>query len=370
MTADAVTMVAPEAMTAWLDAIYRAAGCPAPEAAMIAEHLVESDLSGHPSHGIVRTPRYLSWIAEGKLRAESRLEVVTEGPAFALLDGCSSFGQVTGHAVVARAAAMAAEGGVAVIGLRRGGHLGRIGAWAERLADRGLVSISFVNVAGSRLVAPFGAAARGVSTNPVTIGVPHREADGTADHFILDFATSRIAEGKALVAVKRSGQVPPDAFVGPDGADSADPRALYGDSMDTAVPNPRGGPGALQAMGEHKGSGLALACELLAGALTGAGTNHDPDVPFGNGWLCIALDPTRVAPGDGFAAEVDAFIAFSRGLRPRDPDMPVLIPGDPERRRRARFADGLPIETSLLAALREAAAGLAVPVPGFAMAEG
>jgi uncharacterized oxidoreductase len=366
MTPDPVVTVPPAAMEGWLAAIYAAAGCPEPEARMIAEHLVEADLSGHPSHGIVRTPRYLDWIRSGTLRRTARLDVLSEGGGFALLDGCSSFGQVTGHAVIERAEAMVRDGGIAVIGLRRGGHLGRIGAWAERLADRGLVSVSFVNVAGSRLVAPFGAAQRGVSTAPVTVGVPHRTADGTADHFILDFATSRIAEGKALVAVKRGGALRGDAFVTPDGADSADPRTLYGDSMDGAVPNPRGGPGALQAMGDHKGSGLALACELLAGALTGNGTNRDPEPPFGNGWLLVALDPARFDTEGGFAGEVARFIAHIRALRPREATDPVMIPGDPERRRRARFAGGLPLETGLLAALRAAGEGLAVRTPTFA----
>jgi uncharacterized oxidoreductase len=353
------TTVAPAAMEAWLTAIYAAAGCPPNEAALIAEHLVEADLTGHPSHGIVRTPRYLQWIEIGQLRASARLDVLTEGPSFALLDGCSSFGQVTGHAVVARARAMAAEAGVALLAVRRGGHLGRIGAWAERLADAGLVSISFVNVAGSRLVAPFGARQRGVSTAPVAIGVPHVR-DGRAEHFILDFATSGIAEGKALVAVKRGGTLPATAFVGPDGQDTADPRVLYGDTMDTPVPNPRGGPGALQAMGDHKGSGLALACELLAGALTGNGTNRDPQPPFGNGMLTVAIDPTRLDVDGGFAAEVAAFIDHIRALAPRAADAPVMIPGDPERRRRERGAAGLVIEGPLMAALEEVSLSLGV----------
>jgi uncharacterized oxidoreductase len=354
--------VAPGAMEAWLRAMFVASGCPEGEAAMISGHLVEADCAGHQSHGIVRTPRYLSWAADGFLRRDGKLEVLAEGPCFALLDGCNSFGQVTGHAVVERAAAMAAQGGVAVVAVRRGGHLGRIGAWAERLADRGLISVSFTTVAGSRLVAPFGAAERSMGTNPVTIGIP--QASG--EHFLLDFATSVIAEGKALVAVKRGGKLRGDAFVTEDGRDSGEPVTLYGDSITTALPNPRAGPGALQAMGDHKGSGLSLACELLAGALTGAGTNRDPEPPFGNGLLCIALDPARFDIGGGFGAEVAAYIASVRALRPRQAGVPVMIPGDPERRRRERHASGLPIEDALMAALVEASRGVGVPLPGFA----
>ena len=183
----------PAVVTDWLTAIFTAAGCPADEARLIADHLVDSDLSGHPSHGIVRCRRYLDWVADGRVQPIARLTVLTRGPGLALLDGHYSFGQVLGHRFVDLAADMAGETGAAVVGLRDAGHLGRIGAWSELLAARGLVSILFVNVAGSRIVAPFGAAAACMSTAPVAVGLPHGPEGG--DPFILDFATSRVAEG-------------------------------------------------------------------------------------------------------------------------------------------------------------------------------
>ncbi len=354
-----------ESLCDWLEAIFTAAGCPAGEAALIAAHLVDADMSGHPSHGIVRTARYLEWIEQGKMQAVARVSVITRSDPLALLDGHFSFGQVLGHEVVGLATEMAGQNGLAVIGLRHAGHLGRIGAWAELLADRGLISIHFVTVAGSRIVAPFGAVRPCMSTAPVTIGVPHLDARGASDHFILDFATSRVAEGKVLVALKRGGTLPADAIVDGEGRDSADPRDLYGSTADAPVPNPRMGAGALQAMGEHKGSGLGLACELLAGALTGAGTNA-ADHPFCNGMLSIVLDPARFAGDGGIRAEVDAFIASIRAATPRDPARPVLIPGDPERsRRRICAAEGVPLEEGLIESLRAVSSRLGVgPPPG------
>src|SRR5690606_13482929 len=129
-----------------------------------------------------------------------------------------------------------------------------IGAWAEMAASAGLVSIHFLNVAGSVLVAPFGGIERRMSTNPVTIGVP--VAGGGPG--ILDFATSSVAEGKVLVAAKGGKALPEGSLIGPDGVPSSDPWLLYGDSDPAVTPDRRSGPGALRAMGEHKGSGLAL----------------------------------------------------------------------------------------------------------------
>ena len=352
----------PEILGDWTTRLFSAAGCPPEEAALIAEHLVDSNLSGHPSHGLVRVPRYVAWLRAGRVRARAKLSELVRTPAFALLDGHFSFGQVLGHRFVALAAAMAAESGVAVIGLRHSGHLGRVGAWSERLVARGLVSVLFVNVAGSRLVAPFGAKTAAMSTAPVAIGIPHDAGNG--DPFILDFATSRVAEGKVLVALSAGGTLPDDALIDAEGRDSADPRALYGDSAGSASPNPQTGLGALQPMGLHKGSGLALACELLAGALTGSGTNADSAQPFCNGLLGVVLDPARFGDTDIIRQDIESYIAFVRRAAPRDPRQPVLIPGDPERaRRRQAERDGLLLEARLCDALEAVSRSLDVPVP-------
>ena len=161
--------------------------------------------------------------------------------------------------------------------------------------------------------------------------------------FILDFATSRIAEGKALVALK-GGKAPPEgALIDARGRPTTDPRALYGDIGPDDVPNPRNGPGALLAMGDHKGSGLALACELLAGALTGSGTTG-PGGMTHNGMLSVYADPGVLDDGHGFQAAVAGYIEFVRAARPADPAAPVMVPGDPERKARTRRrAEGLPL---------------------------
>ena len=255
--------------------------------------------------------------------------------------------------------AKARAGGLALVALRRAGHIGRVGAYAEQACAEGLVSLHLVNVAGAEIVAPFGARGRATSTNPVTIGVPN----GGGDDFVLDFATSMVAEGKALVASRGGAPLPPDALVDGAGRTTGDPRALYGETLDADVPDPMAGPGALRAMGEHKGSGLALACELLAGALTGGGTNGPGERTFGNGMLSIFVDPARLDDGGGFAREVRAYVDHVRGLAPAEGHEAVLIPGDRERRMRAeRLRDGLPLPARVLGGILAVARELSVEV--------
>ncbi len=343
--------VAADRLTRMLTRIFAAAGAGAAEAGAIAGNLVEANLTGHDSHGVIRTQRYLFWESNGTLVFGKSVETVAEAPGFALLDGGHGFGQVIGPQAVSIGIAKARDNGFALIGLRRAGHLGRIGALAEMAIAAGLVSVHFVNVANSVLVAPFGGAARRMSTAPVCIGVPNADGD-----FVLDFATSHVAEGKVLVARNAGVPAPPGSLIGPDGAPTTDPDALYGPVRPGAVDDPRAGPGALAPMGLHKGSGLALACELLAGSLTGSGTATEGGTNRShNGMLSIYLDPGLMDDGHGWAASVGNYIAHVRASMPADPETPVMVPGDPERKRRAeRMAGGLPLAPevweSLLAA--------------------
>lgn len=349
--------IAAPAMAGFLTGLFAAAGASAEEAAGIAENLVDANLAGHDSHGIVRAPRYLGNVRDGVMRFGGRCETVIDGGAFLLLDGGFGMGQTVGREATDLGIARARREGVAVVGLRRAGHLGRIGAWAERASAAGLVSIHFVNVARSMLVAPFGGAERRFSTAPVCIGMP---CPG-GDDFLLDFATSTAAEGKILVAKAKGAPAPAGALIDGAGRPTEDPDALYGETPPGAVPNPRLGAGALTAMGGHKGSGLALACELLAGTLTGSGTAGPGEGPY-NGMLSILIDPERFDDGHGFAAAAADYIAFVRGTRPTDPFAPVLIPGDPERRaREERGRLGLPLPEATLAALAAAAREAGAP---------
>ena len=322
-----------------LAAILAKDGCAEAEARIVADHLVEASLRGHDSHGVIRLTRYHQWLQTGQLKANQALRHLSDSGTMLHLDGQSGMGQRLALEATDLGIERAREHGLCIIALRQAGHIGRLGAYAEQACAAGMVSIQFVNVGGSRLVAPFGSSQRAISTAPIAIGVPNP----AGEDFILDFATSMVAEGKALVAGRGGKPLPEDSLITAEGVRTTDPRALYGDSLDSAVPNPRTGPGALRTMGEHKGSGLALACELLAGALTGNGTNGPGDHPYGNGLLSIIVRPDRLDDGHGFGREVAEYLSFVNGARPEAGVDQVLIPGDPERARRAARLTGLPV---------------------------
>lgn len=363
---DTVTVPAPE-LQDLLTRLFTAAGCDAAEAARIAHHLLSANLAGHDSHGVIRAPRYVQWLAEGKVRAGQTLTVVVESATHAVVDGNKGFGQTIGPLAVDLGIAKARPAGLAVVALRNAGHIGRIGDWAERAAAAGLVSIHLVNVGLGEVVAPFGGVDRRFGTNPLCMGVP--QPDGPP--LLLDFATSIVAEGKVLVASNGGKPIPPDALISPDGAMSGNPEVLYGPLAGTHVRDPGLGAGALRAFGDHKGSGIAFMCEILAGCFTGSATAGP--VPGGqrggivNGMLSIYLDPGHFGAA-GFAQTAREYAEYVRASRPADPAKPVLVPGDAEHMiRTARTRDGVPLQANTWAAIRDACASLGVlPASGQA----
>ena len=337
--------------------IFRAEGCSAAESDRIALYLVRANLAGHDSHGVIRVPRYVEWKRAGDILADRTVEVVGENDAMAVLDGRYGFGQTVGPQAVEHGIRKAGRTGVAIVALRHSGHLGRIGEWAEMALEAGLASVHFVNVAGSLLVAPFGGVDRRISTAPFAVGFPVPGSEPV----VLDFATSAVAEGKVLVASRGGKPLPPGSLIEPDGTLSADPHTLYGAYAGAGPRDYRQGAGAIRAMGEHKGSGLALVCELLGGALTGSGCAGPPPKRFCNGMLSIYMAPDRFAPAEGLAAEARSYLDFVRSSRPAEPGGAVLLPGEPERRMRdKRLAEGIPLADEAWAAIAATARGAGI----------
>lgn len=334
--------------------IFVAAGCSRDEGARLGKSLVSANLAGHDSHGVVRVPRYLLWKEEGAFVADRTVEVVSETPVLAVLDGHYGFGQSVAPQAVAIGIAKCREMGLSAVALRNSGHVGRVGEWAEMAAEAGLVSMHFVNAPGSLLVAPFGGVDRRLSTAPYAIGIPRPGGDP----LILDFATSIVAEGKVLVASQGGKKIPGDALISPDGGTSGDPRVLYGDFEPRGDRDYRQGSGAIRAFGEHKGSGLAFMVEVLGGSLTGTGAPLEGR-RWANGMLSIYIDPKRIDPEGFFPEDVRRYTDYFKSSRPSTADGEVLVPGEPElRSRQKRLAEGIPLPDDtwalLVAAARQA----------------
>jgi hydroxycarboxylate dehydrogenase B len=352
-----VHLIAAAELEATIVAIFEAAGCAAEEAGLIARELVGANLAGHDSHGVVRVPMYVDWLGKGFVRAGQQADVVTDGGAFALLDGNRGFGQTIATQAVALGVERAKAAGTCIVALRNAGHIGRVGAYAETALQAGLISIHFVNVKGSPLVAPFGAVERRFSTAPFAIGLPIPQRP-----VVLDFATSLVAEGKVQVASYGGKPLPPDALIGPDARPTDDPHALYGEYGPTDIRSSAGGTGAIRAFGDHKGSGLALMCELLAGAFTGGGCSG-PVVGerrgIANGMLSIYLSPAHFGTQAEFERAANDYLDWVLAAHPIDPAAPVLAPGEPEARNRAaRLADGVPLPANTWGAIRRTAESL------------
>ncbi len=338
---------------------FAAAGCSAAEAGRIGHHLTSSNLSGHESHGVLRVPRYLHWLKEGKISRDQEISIVSENDVLAVVDGKFGFGQTVGPQAVRLGIAKVAKSGLSLIALRNSGHLGRIGDWAEMAAAEGVISIHFVNTSGlGLLVAPFGGTERRMSTNPVCIGIPSEDEPS----LVLDFATSIVAEGKVLNALGGGKPLPAGALIDGDGTLSTDPALIYGVSDSTQPLDVRSGSGAIRAMGEHKGSGLSFMCEILAGALTGSGCSTPGKEQLANGMLSIYIAPEFLTTVDGFAAELRQYVEFYRSARPAEAGGEVLCPGDAETRNRAqRRAEGVPLPGSTWQSLLDAARDAGMP---------
>lgn len=344
-----------KALEAFVADIFASAGCSREEGGRIGRYLVSANLSGHDSHGVVRVPRYAAQKKNGTVLPDVTVEVVVDTPVIAVVDGKYGFGQTVTPQAVRIGIEKCLKNGLSAVTLRNAGHVGRVGDWAEMAAEAGLVSIHFVNAAGSVLVAPFGGVERRFSTAPYCVGIPRPGLEP----LVLDFATSIVAEGKVLVASQGGKKVPDGALIGPDGRPSADPHLLYGDFTPTGPRDHSKGTGAIQAFGDHKGSGLAFMCEMLGGSLSGNGATDPKRGRFANGMLSIYVDPKVFDPEGFFPADIAKYVAFVKSSKPATAGGEVLVPGETEQRTRTkRLADGVPLPDDTWAAIVETARGV------------
>jgi uncharacterized oxidoreductase len=317
------------------------------EARRIATYLTTANLTGHDSHGVIRVPVYIRWKKMGSVVPDQKVDVIVDTPSLAVIDGKFGYGQTVTPQAVKIGIEKCKKAGLAAIALRNAGHIGRVGDWAEMAAASGLVSVHFVNAAGSLLVAPFGGVQKRLSTAPYCVGIPRQGQDP----IVLDFATSIVAEGKVLVASRGGKKLPKGALIDGDGTLSEDPAVLYGPHSAEGARDHTKGSGAIRAFGEHKGSGLAFICELLGGALTGNGATA-PDRRFANGMLAFYVDPRVVDPSHFFDGEISRYVDFIRATKPVAGVESVLIPGDPEAKMRAeRTKNGVPLPDETWAAI-------------------
>jgi len=330
--------VKPDRLHAFAVAICRADGSSDEEARLVADHLVLANLFGHDSHGVGMIPHYIQNTATGACVRNHHAKIARDNGAVIVIDGGAGYGQVVAKEAMDIGIDRARKHGVCVTGLINAHHIGRIGHWGEQCARAGMVSTHWVNVHGHKwLVAPFGGAEPRFTTNPYCTAVPRKGKEP----IVLDFATSQVAMGKVRVANNKKVRMEAGLLIDAAGQPTTDPGVMYNPPF-----------GAILPFGLHKGGGLAVICDLLAGALTG-GRTHSPrtikkdGTDIINNMLSIIIDPASMGGTQVFEDEVETFITWVKSAKPQPGVAEVLAPGEPERARRAdREKNGVPIDTT------------------------
>ena len=328
-------LIGPDKLHKIVRQIIEAGGSAPEEADIVTSHLVRANLTGHDSHGVGMVPAYIFILQMGLLKPNTPVRLVDDHGSILRFEGDRGYGQRVAREAMAQGIERAKQNGLALVSLANAHHIGRVGTYGEQALAEGLISLHFVNVVDhSPLVAPFRGADARFGTNPVCIAVPGGD---TAEPVLLDMATSKIALGKVRVMMNKGEDVPDDTLLDKHGEPTNDPKVMFDE--------PRG---ALLAIGEHKGYGLAFMCELLAGVMTGGGTiqpGNERHNSIINHMMAVIVDPAKLVDQTWMRKEIDAVVDYFLASPAQNQDEPVLKPGDPERLLEAeRRAGGIPID--------------------------
>jgi hydroxycarboxylate dehydrogenase B len=308
--------------------LFLAAGASESNAARVTKALVDSSLTGHDSHGVIRFVQYTRAIEAGQLVPAAQPEVIMETACTSLVDCKWTFGQVGAEICIKKAMSQAKETGIAISGLIHAHHIGRVGEYTEMAHEAGLIGIvlvgGFRSAGGANSgVAPFGGTRPVIGTNPISIGLPAN----TLPPVMMDFATSAVAGGKISLCRAKGAPLPEGCILDKDGKPTTNAEDFYNG-------------GILLPVGGHKGYGLAVAIELLTQALTGSDQATGNEALGGSyrrtGSTYIAIDPGVFRPAADYASAADATLRRIKDVPPAIGFEEVLIPGEPERRCRAR----------------------------------
>jgi LDH2 family malate/lactate/ureidoglycolate dehydrogenase len=335
--------VTTESLRRYGEEAFRRAGLPADGAAIVTDVQLEASLRGQPTHNMGGVPGYAQRAARGALNPTPDIRVERESAVHAQVDGDNGPGQWVSVVAMRRAMAKAQEGGVGLVTVRRSNHFGAAGHYAWLAAQEGLVGLCTTN--GGPCLAPWGGVTPTLGNNPLGVGIPA----GAYPPLLLDIAMSMAAMGKIGLAIAEGQPLPPGWILDKHGRPSTDPA----DFRESFLGAPMGG---------HKGYGLTMVMETLAGLLAGAGSpwehrddrrqrqDYEPDL----GHFFMALDPRLFLPYEAFTARVEAMIAAAKASERMDGVAEILVPGEMELRARERnLREGVPLLPSTYRVLQE-----------------
>ena len=343
-------VVSPEDLRALGYEIFENAGLPSDQAMIVADHLVDANLTGHDSHGIIRMPGYARSINSGDIKPAGNHKVVRESPASLTIDANGGIGIVVANQAMQMAVDRAREFTLGAVAVHRSSHIGRLGDFPPRAAEQDCIGELLLN-GGGRFTAPFGGTARRLPPNPISISVPTLNGPP----MMLDVTTSMVAGGKIDVYLARNESLPQGWLIDGEGNEVTDPQAFRDGK---AAMRPLGGPVG------HKGYGLGMMIDAIAGGLSWAGCSAEKPTRGGSGYLALAIRIDRFIDLDEFKKEIQILIDWVRS----SPTLPgvekVYLPGEIEdQTRRQRERDGIFVEDSTWEDILEVSAELGVAVP-------
>ena len=344
-----------DTLTQLARSLFTAAGVPTDDAGVVARSLVDANLCGHDSHGMLRVPQYLDFLKQGIFKPGVPLTVLSETPAAIAADGHWGLGQVQAHRLLVKLLEKAKVLGVAAGTLRNCGHIGRVGEYAEAAARDKMAFFGAVNShGGGRRVVPPGGTEGRISTNPICMGAPT-----STDPVVLDFGTCTVAEGKVRLAFQKQERVPEGWLVDHAGKPTTDPGVLYAEPRGNILPF-----GGSQM---YKGFGLGLLVDLFCGGLSG-GPCSSPAFQLGgqgNAVAFIVLNPALFGGVEHFIKETDGLTEYVRSCPTSEGVSSITLPGDPERSaKKKRLVEGIAIPDGTWELLAKCAAELGVKLPG------
>jgi hydroxycarboxylate dehydrogenase B len=343
-----------EKLTKFIAQLFLAAGVAESDANEVATSLVESNLRGHESHGVLRVGDYLDALRIGELCSGVEWQVLTETPAVLVADGRRGFGQVLARRLVVALAEKCRPLGIACGTLKNCGHVGRLAEWVELAARHGFAAMMSVNDNGVlKCVAPPGGLEARISTNPLGLAVPT-----SGEPLVLDLSTSVVANGKVKAKLLAGEPCPPGWLQDANGNPTTDPASRFSENSGTLLP--LGG----EAQG-YKGFGLGLLLDVLIGGLSGGSCPPaEPDEIGTNNVLMVLWDSARFAGTSHFLGEADKLVEYVRST-PRKPGVDrITLPGDRSAAiRRERQVNGIPLDAGTWTMLCDAAKQLSVTLP-------
>ena len=308
--------IAPDSLLDFATAAYRTAGLPEGAARLCADTLVQADLWGHQSHGVLRLPWYVARLRSGVCDASAQPEIIVDGGAIAVIDGHDAMGQIVATRAAEEAIARAKAHGIGAVAARHSNHFGTA-MYFTRMAARA-DCVGFLSTNGSPAMAPWGGRKKVVGNNPWSWACP----GGMHAPVVLDIANTGVARGKIYLAKQRGETIPNGWALDADGAPTTDPQAAID--------------GIILPMAAHKGYAISVMMDMLSGVLTGSGFGTQVSGPYqaerksNAGHLMIALNIAAFQPVDTFNQRIEALIAELKATPTAQGFSEVFYPGEIE----------------------------------------